>query len=264
MKLPLLVTVFSAALTTLSCFADEGFVPLFDGETLEGWTAARSKEAKTWGPFSVNKEEKAIHVYAGKEADSKQANDCLVSDKPYSHFILKLEYKWLGKRFAPRTTWDRDAGLLFHVHGNLKKVWPLSVEMQIGESPADKPNGRKAEGRFHTGDLFVLGKHLLATTKHTDGHWDPNGEEVEVRFGPTKLGTEKPFGEWNQMEIQVHGSEKAVFILNDEVVYEISNITQKVAGVVKPLEKGHIGLQAEWAELLYRNIMIKELPQSDE
>jgi hypothetical protein len=26
-----------------------------------------------------------------------------------------------------------------------------------------------------------------------------------------------------------------------------------------PLDKGHIGIQAEWAELLYRNIRIKEL-----
>ena len=26
-----------------------------------------------------------------------------------------------------------------------------------------------------------------------------------------------------------------------------------------PLEKGHIGLQAEWAELMYRNIRIKDL-----
>lgn len=141
----------------LSLFAaEDGFRPLFDGETLNGWTAARSTGEGDFGAFSVKEGEQAIHVYAGEEANSKQISDCLVSEEQYSHYILKLEYKWLDKRFAPRTEWDRDAGLLFHVHGDLKKVWPLSLEMQIGESPGDQPNGKGKTGRFHSGDIFVL------------------------------------------------------------------------------------------------------------
>jgi hypothetical protein len=63
------------------------------------------------------------------------------------------------------------------------------------------------------------------------------------------------------MEIRVHGSEKATFILNGETVLELFDMKQKnEAGEIVPLSKGHIGLQAEWAELLYRNIRIKELP----
>lgn len=250
-------------LFTASLFGEieEGFKPLFDGKTLNGWTAARSKGAGDTGAYSVNLEEKAIHVYAGKEADSKQETDCLNTDTEYSHYILKLEYKWLEKRFAPRTDWDRDAGLLFHVHGNLKKVWPLSLEMQIGESPADKPNAKGSKGRFHTGDLFVLGKNLRTDTAKKRNFYDPKSDRAAGRSVYTKLGVEKPKGEWNEMEIQVHGSEKATFILNGEVVLETFNFTQKNKdGELTPLEKGRIGLQAEWAELLYRNIRIKELP----
>jgi len=55
-------------------------------------------------------------------------------------------------------------------------------------------------------------------------------------------------------------SKKATFIFNGEVVHEIFNLKQKVDGKMVPLEKGRIGLQAEWAEILYRNIRIKELP----
>lgn len=238
---------------------EEGFVPLFDGTSLNGWTSARALDGKET-VFSVNEEEKALHIYAGCEADSKQITDCLNTEKEYSHFILKLEYKWLEKRFAPREEYERDAGLLFHVHGDLKKVWPLSLEMQIGESLGDKKGGRGKEGRFHTGDLFVLGKELRVDTKGKDKYFDPNGKTRTGRSYPTKLGVEKPKGEWNEMEIQVHGSEKAVFIFNGEVVHEITNMTQKnEAGETVPLEKGRIGLQAEWAELLYRNIRIKEL-----
>ncbi|MGJ8634443.1 MAG: 3-keto-disaccharide hydrolase [Luteolibacter sp.] len=237
--------------------AGEGFVPLFDGKTLEGWKSARSKAEGDWGAFKIDEEEKAIHVYKGEEAGSKQGNDCLYTEKEYSRYVLKLEYKWVEKRFAPRTDWDRDAGLLFHVHGNLKKVWPLSMEMQIGETPGDSDNA--INRRFHTGDLFVLGKNLRCKTRRTDKFYDPEAELVESRSCQTVLGVEKPHGEWNEMEIVVEGAEKATFKLNGEVVFVIQDLTQKIGGETVPLDKGRIGLQAEWAELMYRNIQIKEM-----
>jgi len=259
MKKTLNSLLLVSLLSVLPSVAEEGFVPLFDGESLSGWTSARELAGKP-NAFSVNKEEKALHVYAGCEADSKQITDCLNTEAEFSHYILKLEYKWLDKRFAPREEYDRDAGLLFHVHGNMKKVWPLSLEMQIGESPADKKHGKGKKGRFHSGDLFVLGRGLKVDTKGKDGYYHAEGEPRTGGGFPTKLGVEKPHGEWNEMEIQVHGSEKATFILNGEVVHEITNFVQKNKdGEVVPLEKGKIGLQAEWAELMYRNIRIKEL-----
>ena len=244
---------------------EEGFKPLFDGKTLEGWTAARNSDGGKDGDgsssFSVNEKEKAIHCYQGCEAESKQISNCLNSDQEFSHYILKLEYKWLEKRFAPRADWDRDAGLLFHVHGDRTKVWPLSLEMQIGESLRDKPHGKRSKGRFHTGDLFVLGRDLRTDTPIENKIYSSEGERKTGRSVGTHLGVEKPKGEWNEMEIHVHGSEKATFILNGEVVLETFNFTQKnKKGEKVPLEKGRIGLQAEWAEILYRNIRIKELP----
>lgn len=240
--------------------AEEGFVPLFDGNSLEGWTAARSRGEGDWGAFTVNEDEQAIHAYAGEEAGSKQNNDCLNTDKVYSRFILKLEYKWVGNRFKPRPDWDRDAGLLFHVHGDLKQVWPLSIEMQIGETPGD--SGNAMNRRFHTGDLFVLGKHLRAKTPRNGRYYDAEAKPKNGRHVQTRLGVERPRGEWNQMEIQVRGAEQATFILNEEVVLEIFEITQRSEeGETIPLDKGHIGLQAEWAEIMYRNIRIKELPE---
>ena len=244
--------------------ADDGFVPLFDGKTLQGWTSARSSGEGDWGAFSVNEQEQAIHVYAGREADSKQETDCLNTTTSYSHYIFKLQYKWLESRFAPRTDWDRDAGLLFHVHGDLKKVWPLSLEMQIGESPKDKKHGKGNKGRFHTGDLFVLGRQLRTDTPQgKDKHYSADGKMKKGRSVKTWLGTEKPKGEWNQMEIHVHGSKKATFMLNGEVVLETFKFEQHGKNGEKepvPLKEGRIGLQAEWAELMYRNLMIKELP----
>lgn len=260
-----LLAILVVSISGVSFGQEEGFTPLFDGKALDGWAAARSEGENDWANFSVNEEEQAIHAYAGQEAGSEQITDCLVTEAEFSHFILKLEYKWLEKRFAPRTDWDRDAGLLFHVHGDLKKVWPHSLEMQIGESPGDKPVAKESQGRFHSGDLFVLGRHLRTDTPiGKNKYYAPDGTIKNGGSARTELGVEKPKGEWNEMEIHVHGSAKATFMLNGEVVLETFNFTQKnEAGEKLPLEKGHIGLQAEWAEILYRNIRIKELPQTE-
>lgn len=261
-----LILCLSIGLVPLRLFGQQevGFVPLFDGASLEGWTSARSAGENDWGPFSVNQEEEAIHVYAGMPEGSLQENDCLFTNKEYERYVLKLEYKWVGPRFEPRPDWDRDAGLLFHIHGDLTQVWPRSLEMQIGESPGDKPHGKKpTEKRFHTGDLFVLGKELRTdTAKGKDNFYSSKGKVSTGGAVKTRLGVEKPMGEWNEMEIQVLGSEKATFIFNGEVVLETSNFTQKNKGdsEAKPLNKGRIGLQAEWAAIMYRNIRIKELP----
>ncbi len=256
------ITLSLFSTTTLNAVGEEGFVPLFDGKTLTGWNSARNDGKDDLGEFTVNEKEKSIHCYAGKDQGSKQKHDCLVTEKQFSYFILMLEYKWSGNRFAPRADWDRDAGLLFHVHGNLKKIWPHSLEMQIGESPGNKmPMNR----RFHSGDLFVLGGHLRAKVARDGKYHDPKGKLVAGRSVPTRLGKEKPTGEWNEIEIHVHGSEKATFIFNGEVVLELTDIEQKNKdGKYVPLTKGHIGIQAEWAEILYRNIRIKELKKDSE
>ena len=135
--------------------------------------------------------------------------------------------------------------------------------MQIGESPGDKPDAKGNQGRFHTGDLFVLGKQLRTNTAKEGAFYKADARKKRGRSVRTKLGAEKPKGEWNEMEIQVHGSEKATFILNGEVVLETFDFTQEVDGETVPLDKGHIGVQAEWAEILYRNIRIKELPAEE-
>lgn len=260
MKLKLTLLLLIHAFILSPALGEEGFKPLFNGTDLSGWKSARSEHKNDWGAFSVNLEEKAIHVYAGQEAGSKQKSDCLNTELEFSHYILRMEYKWLEKRFAPRVDWDRDAGLLFHVYGDLSRVWPHSLEMQIGETPADV----FVKKRFHTGDLFVLGKHLRVQSNRTNNVWDPKGKVHVGSSGPTKLGVEKPKGMWNEMEIQVHGSKKATFIFNGVVVYEITNMEQKKGDEYVPLKKGHIGLQAEWAEILYRNIRIKELPNDSD
>ncbi len=73
---------------------------------------------------------------------------------------------------------------------------------------------------------------------------------------------EKALGEWNLAEVVVHGSEKAEFYLNGKLLNVVHNMKFKNAeGEWKPLEKGHISVQGEWAELEYRMIRVKALEE---
>lgn len=247
-------------ITSYHLSAEEGFQALFNGKNLAGWSSMAESKKEGTGSFFVDPEEKALRPYLGKEAKSKQPIDCLITDKEYSSFILKLEYKWLENRFAPRVDADRDAGILFHVHGNLNSIWPNCVEMQLGESDA-----RKTKDRYASGDLWVIGQHLQVVNERKGQFYTPGSEEEQVGKGKKYdssfilSSNEKPHGEWNGVTITVHGGKGATFELNGIVVNQIGEITIEEDGKRVPLEKGRIGLQAEYAELLYRNIRIKEL-----
>jgi len=256
------VVLLSSSLFGFHLQAQEGFTPLFNGENLNGWKTVREQGENGLGPFKVNELEKAIHVYADDKAGTKPGFDCLYTEKEYGDYVLKLDYKWLEKRFKPRLKHDRDAGVMFHVHGNLKKMWPKCVEMQIGDSDTDK-----IKDRYTTGDLWVIGKDVQAQThRDSKNFYDPSADSIEVGKGRgydssfVSVNAEKEFGEWNEMTVTVKGGAEAIFELNGQVVNRIGAMTCEVDGERAPLAKGRIGLQAEYAEVLYRNIRIKELP----
>ena len=212
-------------------------------------------------PFTVNEAEEAIHVYADDAEGSKPGFDCLYTEKEFANYVLKLDYKWLEKRFRPRLKDDRDAGVMFHIHGDLKTMWPNCVEMQIGQSDSSK-----TKDRYTSGDLWVIGKDV-EVRNHRDSQkfYDPNVEAVRV--GKNKSydssfvsnNAEKKFGQWNEITVTVKSGEEAIFELNGEVVNRTGAMTYVVDDQRVPLTKGRIGLQAEYAEVLYRNIRIKEI-----
>ncbi len=66
------------------------------GSRFRGWTAARSSGDNERGAFYVNDKEKAILVYAGEKEGSRREAHCLNTEDELSHFILKIDYEWVG------------------------------------------------------------------------------------------------------------------------------------------------------------------------
>lgn len=237
------------------------WVELFNGENLDGWNARlgnRGNETSQTIEEMFQVRDGVIQVYAGAAQDGYQHNGNLYTEKSFSHFHLQVEYRWKENRFRPRHRSVRDAGILFHIHSDPDKVWPPSVEMQLGGGEPGAP--------YVTGDLWVIGNTRVKAPS-IDGSYQVGAPLVEFGFGDevppvnlTSIAATKPHGEWNLAEVIVHGSESAEFILNGQHVGSVSGMRfQDESGAWQPLTSGPISLQAEWAELEYRNIRIKEL-----
>lgn len=227
-------------LFTLGC--SDGSVALFDGQTLAGWQVARAEGEGLPAEQIFTVDAEGIHVYAGAAQGSAQPIATLVTELEYGHFVLEFEYKWGQNRFGERSDTARDAGVLFHVHTNVSQVWPPSLEMQMGTSDLD--------GRWVTGDAFILGGSTRATVQ--------GQVATEGRFRTT-VRAEKPEGQWNQLRLTVNGSESASYELNGTELNSLGPFEKDMGGAWVPLERGRIALQAEYAELWYRNIRIREL-----
>jgi len=219
-----------------------GFVNLFNGQNLDGWytyTPSQGKNNDTEGVFKAgNGELKILDVPV-----TAQNRDFgyVATNAEYSNYVLKFEYKWGTKKFAPRTNDKRDSGLLYHMTG-VDKVWPTSVESQVQEGD--------------TGDYFLLDGPLYDTETTPDGRtYQAGGQLKQNTGGVGKSSTQDLLTGWNAVEVVVRGA-SSTHIVNGVVVNR--SFKQTLNG--KPLTRGRIAFQAEGAEITYRNIQIKKLP----
>ena len=245
------------------------WVSLFDGESFDGWVAHLGMRGnETSQPleqiFTIN--DGTIHVYRDAPNRTKQYSANLRTEAKFSNFHLQVEYRWLDNRFQTLHAAVRDYGILFHLHTDPDAVWPPSVEMQLGGGEPGAP--------FVTGDIWIIGNTRAQTRAKLDstvyvqdaaaepvelGGKDPANEGM-LGASYTIVAATKPHGEWNLAEVIVHGSDRAEYFLNGELVNEVTDLRfLDEAGEWQPLESGHISLQAEWAELQYRVVRIREL-----
>jgi hypothetical protein len=236
---------------------------LFNGQNLDGWTASRGVEAGQTIAEVFQVTDGMIHVYKGAAQGSSQPNATLRTNDSYSNYVFQFEYMWGTNRFGARSNTDRDAGVLFHIFNNLNAVWPDAFEFQMGSSPLT--------GEWISGDIFVINN-------------TPRGETTSIRSGnnfvfaePEAGGMRRPIGApnsyerartnakldqpgWNTIELTVKGAAEAEYKVNGVVVNRVFNMERVMGGGFQALDSGPIALQAEYAELFYRNIRIRELP----
>ncbi len=234
-------------------------VDLFNGTDLSGFNVYRQNQEKAPGTLlstpqalAVFKPEAgAIHVYADAADQSPQVHYTLVTTKSYSKYKLTWDYKWGTKKFAPYTDlakYPRDAGVLWHLHGDLTQLWPPSMEFQNKDGT--------------TGDIFALYARCSSPGSAADKTVFAEGGVsvlVDGSNGFVQHGRSANYevaGDWTPCQLEVNAG-TAVYTVNGHIV---NRVLSAMDAKGQPVSSGPIAWQAEQAEVFYRHLRIEVLP----
>ena len=235
---------------------DGQWTPLFNGRDLAGWyTFVEGKKGEDPQKV-VQVHDGMIHMYKDATAGAPAPFAYIATDREFENYDLRFEYRWGEKKFGDRVKAPRDAGLIYHFVGE-DKIWPRGIECQVQEQD--------------TGDIFAVWTRVSSTVAPgTQTYRSP-----EERGDPITVGSARDIariqrskmlevGGWNKVEVRVRGG-GATHIVNGQVNNRWTNLLQPDPGSSDryiPLNKGKLLLQAEGAEIFYRNIEIRELPKA--
>ncbi|MEG3088893.1 3-keto-disaccharide hydrolase [Sphingomonas sp. PB4P5] len=249
-------------------------VALFDGRSLENWTPwlgyvdpaatySSTPEHKPIGP-EHNGDDFAVRQIDGGPAIRVKGRTwgSLVHNADLSNYHLRLQYKWGAKTWAPRKHLPPNNGLLYHTHGAPGEVfgtWQPSMEFEImkGSTGMAVAVGDKVRGRITvTSDPSLIAPHL---------RFRVGGQQIDMANGtPTwnveaATDAERPLGQWNTLDLYVLG-DRAIHVVNGVPVAAVTDMaTTAPDGTRVPLTHGHIQLQSEGAETLFRAITVEPI-----
>lgn len=211
----LFVACLVSLVSQLTATAAEEPIELFNGRDLAGWTYHLDKEGVRMEDVWSIKD--GVLVCKGRPAGY------LITKKDdFENYVLTLQWRWTGE--------PGNNGVLVHVtEPGALGVWPKSLEVQLGHGNA--------------GDFWVIG-----TTIEVE---NPEGRIEGRRHLNLTDDSEKPPGEWNEMEITCRGDEVIVKV-NGDLVNRATNVSQT---------RGAIALQSEGAPIEFRNIELTSLDE---
>jgi hypothetical protein len=254
---------------------EPGWVRLFDGSSFAGWYTKVQNHRKNDDPGKVFQiEDGAIHVYKDQTQGTAVPSGYLATETEFENYQLRIAFKWGEKRFAPRAMQRRDAGLLYHVVG-ADIVWPRCIECQIQENDVGDCFTVRGAQVDTSSELVDAEKKIYRHKRAIDG-----GTPQTVGDGSICRVIKSSMNEhdgWNSVEIEVHGGGGSKHTVNGTTVFESTAVRQfgppeeaskprakdGDARTWKPLDRGKIALQAEYAEVFYRNIEIRQLPAGE-
>jgi Domain of Unknown Function (DUF1080) len=195
-----------------------------------------------------------IHMYQETPAGSPAPFAYIATEREFESYDFRFEYRWGEKKFGNRVNAPRDSGLIYHFVGE-DKIWPRGIECQVQERD--------------TGDIFAVWTRVSSTVAtDTRTYRSPEAGGVPITVGGAKeiarivRSEMREVEGWNKVEVQVRAT-GATHIVNGKINNGWTNLLQSDPANPDryiPLTKGKLLLQAEGAEILYRQIEIRERP----
>lgn len=253
----------------------DGWIALFNGRDLSGWYTMLASSGKGVAEKRkmVTVEQEMLHIMGNEVTGELFEAGYLATQQEFGNVHIRLEYKWGMKTFFPRTVSKRDNGLLYGLVGE-DRVWPTMAEYQIEEGD--------------TGDIYLIGGVQGIQPPHRQGltgigitprtGWPKEGSpEARALLNPqmptapepdyvsgrlVKDGDFENLDGWNVAEVIWQG-DRAAHILNGRTVAEVKNLRYPDPDnprKFKPLVRGKIALELEYAEIWFRRIEVRALP----
>jgi hypothetical protein len=234
----------------------EEWIPLFNGKNLDGWVPKITGfEVGDNHADTFRVEGGVLKVrYDKYEGEFNRRFGHLFTEKLYSYYRIRLEYRFLGEQVPGGPDWAfRNSGIM--VHGQpvetMQKAqdFPISIEVQLLGGPG--------EGERTTGNLCTPGTNVVFEGK------------LDTRHCITSASKTFHGDQWVKAEAVVHGASVVRHLINGKEVlrYELSqmgggNVADHDLSVWKAgqlIEEGSISLQAESHPLEFRNVELLPL-----
>ncbi len=246
----------SLAASTAFAAEEEGWIPLFNGKNLDGWTVKVTGFEPGENPFDTFRvEDGLLKVSYDKYKSFDGHFGHIITNKPYSHYKLRMEYRFVGDQCTNGPGWAfRNSGAMIHSQpaSSMRKdqEFPVSIEVQL--------LGGRESGERHTANVCTPGTHIVM-----DG-------QLITRHCTDSTSRTYRGDQWVTVEVEVHGGGVIKHIMDGQTVlqYEKPQLDPGDADA-KPLiknddrilEGGHIALQAESHPVEFRKVEL--LPLKD-
>lgn len=241
--------------TSSLAFAEE-WVQLFNGKDLTGWTPKiRGEKLGEDSRKTFRVENGVIKVAYDKYDTFDERFGHLFYDKPFSNYVLRIEYRFVGDQCKGGPGWaTRNSGVMLHCQDpktmTIDQDFPVSLEAQF--------LGGLGKGPRSTLNLCTPGTHVTYAGKlHTPHCTNSTSETYDG-------------DRWVTAELEVHGDkvirhkvdgktvieyEKPIYDLNDK---NVKNLPEAIRNQ-PTIKGGWISLQAESHPLEFRKVEIREL-----
>jgi hypothetical protein len=224
----------AAPATESTASPGEGFVPLFDGSSLDGWKHLEGFEGHWVAEDGVISCDGKVEVKRGGERS-------LWTEKEYADFILMVDWRLTGKPVRQPMNDFTDDGLI----------------------KRDADGNRITHEILHAGDsgIYLRGdpraqvniwSQPMGSGDINSYHKDASLPEEIRRASMPRLCADNPPGQWNRFIITMKG-DRVTVVLNGKTVIDRALLP----GV---RERGPIGLQNHRDPVEFRNLFIKPLP----
>ncbi|RUL87281.1 3-keto-disaccharide hydrolase [Tautonia sociabilis] len=250
---PLLCLALAAPALAGGSPAEQEWIPLFNGKDLTGWTPKITGfEAGENFSDTFRVEDGVLKVsFDGYDGFGDRFGH-LVSDRSFSEYRLRIEYRFVGEQCPGGPSWARrNSGVMIHSQSAESMAkdqnFPVSIEVQFlgGLGEGERPTANLCtpgtnvvmNGRLHT-------QHCTNSTSKTyDGdQWVT--VEVEVKDGTIK-----------------HLVDGEVVIEYEQPQYDPTDADAKrlIKGDDLRLTEGHLALQSESHPIEFRKVEILPL-----